>query len=208
MGLLNENIKSFKCFVRLSHFTKNEKDNDKYHNAYAFGIQSISGKILTFHIMTDYGMLRSRVPISEIFLKEPTSDIPFHFKQLWDCFSENVTVTEYEFLKGKRGEVVLKDKTKVWVTYLMTIDWFDNSYSDEPSDYKCGHLLVSDDGYLLCQPNNRIFWKDSNWITTDFPLNLKDIKVDNLLPSVETSSDRWISEDGDSYYYDIKENKI
>ena len=39
-------------------------------------------------------------------------------------------------------------------------------------------------------------------------MNLKDIKVDNSLPSVETSSDRWISEDGDSYYYDIKENKI
>ena len=81
--------------------------------------------------MTDYGMLRSRVPMSEIFLKEPTKDIPFHFKQLWDCFSENVTVVEYEFLKGKRVEVLLKDKTKIWATYLMTIDWFDNAYSDD-----------------------------------------------------------------------------
>ncbi len=36
----------------------------------------------------------------------------------------------------------------------------------------------------------------------------KEYEKDNSLPSVETSSDRWISEDGDSYYYDIKENKI
>ena len=207
MAMLNSSVDSFKCLVRLSHFTKKEEDNDKFHNAYVFGIQSVSGKILTFHIMTDYGMLRSRVPISEIFFKEPKQDIPFHFKQLWDCFSENHSVTKFEFLKGKRAEVILKDKTKVWVTYLMTIDWFDNPYSDEPSDYKCGHILIADDGYLLCQPNNRIFWKDSNWVVSDFPLKREEIKVDNDLPSVETSSDRWVSEDSNSYYYDIDEIK-
>jgi hypothetical protein len=206
MPILNENIKSFKCLIRLSHFTKRDEDKDTYHNGYAFAVQSVPGKILTFHVMTDYGMLRSRVPISEIFLKEPKNDIVFHFKQLWDCFSEKLSIIEYDFLKGKRAEVVLKNKTKIWVTYLMTIDWYDNSYSDEPSDYKCGHILVSDDGYLLCQPNNRIFWKDSNWVTNKFPLELSEIKVDNNLKSVESSSDRWVSEDNDNYYYDITQN--
>ena len=85
----------------------------------------------------------------------------------------------------------------------MTVDWYKNPYSNEPSDYKCGHILIADDGYLLCQPNNRIFWRDSNWITNDFPFDPKDIKVDYELPSVETVSERWVSEDGDSYYYDI-----
>lgn len=157
--------------------------------------------------MTDYGMLRSRVPLSELFLHEPTKDITFHMKQLWDCFSENVTVTTYEYLSDKRCEVVLRDGTKVWATYLMTVDWYDNPYSNEPSDYKCGHLLVADDGYLLCQPNNRIYWRDSNWITNKFPISPKDIKVDNTLPSVETVSDRWVAEDSDSYYYDINSEK-
>ena len=201
--ILNHNIDNIKCLVRLSHFTHKEEDHDKFHNAYIFGIQSIAGKILTFHIMTDYGMMRSRVPLSEIFLKEPTADIPFHFKQLWDCFSENVSVICYDYLYERRCQAVLKDGTKVWASYLFTVDWYNNAYSDEPSDYKCGHILVADDGYLLCQPNNRIFWKDSNWITKEFPLNIKDIKVDNELLSVETVSDRWVSEDTDSYYYDI-----
>ena len=98
MAVYNENIELFKCYVRASHLTKNDADKDTYHKAYAFAVQSIAGKILTFHVMTDYGMLRSRVPISDIFMEIPKNDIPFHFKQLWDCFSENVTVTTYDYL--------------------------------------------------------------------------------------------------------------
>lgn len=200
---LNANIPSFKCLLRVSHLTKKDADKDTYHNAYAFGIQSITGKILTFHVMTDYGMLRSRVPISELFLKEPSEDIPSHFKQLWDCFSENTTITKFEYLNTKRCQVVLKDGTKVWATYMFTVDWFNNPYSDEASDYKCGHVLVADEGYLMCQPNNRIFWRDSNWVTQGFPLDVKHIKVDTKLESVESYSDRWVSEDTDSFYYNI-----
>jgi len=203
--MLNLNIPSFKCLVRVSHLTKDEKDKNVYHNAYAFGIQSVEGKILTFHIMTDYGMLRSRVPLSEIFLRVPTEDIPSHYKQLWDCFSENAAVTSFKYLSGKRCNVVLKNGEKIWATYIFTVDWFNNAYSNEPSDYKCGHVLIADDGYLLCQPNNRIYWKDSNWVTQDFPIDKKDIKVDHLLESVESYSDKWVSEDTDSFYYDIKE---
>jgi len=89
----------------------------------------------------------------------------------------------------------------------MTVDWYRNSYSDEPSDYKCGHILIADDGYLLCQPNNRIFWRDSNWITNDFPIQLSELKVDTELDSVETRSDRWVSDNSNSYYYNIKDRK-
>jgi hypothetical protein len=205
--MLNSNIPFFKCLVKESHFTKNEEDSNKFHDCYAFAIQSVSGKILTFHIMTDYGMLRSRVPISEIYIKEPDKDVPFHYKQLWDCFDNNVTVITYEYLKEKRCKVMLKDKTTVWATYLFTVDWQNNPYSDEPSDYKCGHILIADDGYLMCQPNNRIYWKDSNWVTKDFPINPKNVKVDAELLSVESASDRWLSEDSNSFYYDIIEEK-
>jgi hypothetical protein len=200
--MLNSNIPFFKALVKRSYFTRREEDTE-YDNVYVFGIQSISGKILTFHVMTDYGMLRSRVPISEIYIKEPINDIPFHFKQLWDCFSENVTVTQYDFLNENKCQVVLKDKTLIWAKYLFTVDWYNNPYSNEPSDYKCGHILISDEGYLLCMPNNRIYWKDSNWITKKFPIDVKEIKVDKELPSVENQSDKWISEDTDSFYYDI-----
>lgn len=204
---LNANINSFKALVRKSYFTKNELDKEEYYNVYVFGIQSVAGKMLTFHILTDTGMMRSRIPLSEIYLKEPANDIPFYYKQLWDCFSENVSIVEYDFLAYHRCQVVLRDGSKVWANYMFTVDWYNNPYSNEPSDYKCGHILASDDGYLLCMPNNRIFWKDSNWVTKKLPEDLKQYKVDTELLSVENQSDKWITEDTDSFYYDIIENK-
>ena len=203
---LNSNIPSFKALVKKSYFTKDIDDEQEFYDVYVFGLQSCAGKILTFHVMADNGMVRSRVPISEIYTKEPINDIPFNFKQLWDCFSENVSVIEYEFLVSHRAQVVLRDGSKVWGTYMFTVDWFNNPYSDEPSDYKCGHIFKADDGYLLCQPNNRIFWRDSNWVTKALPENLKQFKVDTDLPSVENQSDRWVTEDTDSFYYDLKIN--
>jgi hypothetical protein len=206
-NVLNTNIPNLKLKVRRSWLTKDEKDKNTFDNCYAFAIQSVSGKILTFHIMTDYGMLRSRVPLSELFYNEVSKDIPSDFKQLWDCFSENIMVVEYLYLAEKRCKVILKDKSFVWATYMFTVDWFSNPYSDEPSDYKCGHILLADEGYLLCQPNNRIFWKDSNFITKEFPINPKLFKVDTELQSVEAESDRWVSDNSDSFYYDINEIK-
>ena len=202
---LNSNIPSFKALVKKKYFTKNQVDEMEYYNVYVFGIQSCSGKILTFHVMTDTGMLRSRVPLSEIYFKENGEDIPDNFKQLWDCFSENVSVIEYDFLSYHKAQIVLRDGTKVWGTYLFTVDWYNNPYSNEASDYKCGHIFRADDGYLLCQPNNRVFWRDSNWITKEMPEDLKQFKVDTELISVENVSNRWVTEDANSFYYDIKE---
>jgi hypothetical protein len=206
-NVLNANIHNLKLKVRRSWLTKKESDINIYENCYAFGIQSVAGKILTFHIMTDYGMLRSRVPISELFFNDPENDIPSDFKQLWDCFSENVSVIEYSYLAEKRCKVMLKNKSLIWATYIFTVDWFSNPYSDEPSDYKCGHILIADDGYLLCQPNNRIYWKDSNWVTKDFPIDPKDFRVDTELECVESKSDKWVSQDSNSFYYEINELK-
>jgi len=203
---LNNNIPYFKCLIRQYFFTKKEGGDSELDGVYVFGIQSVGGKVLTFHVMTDYGMVRSRVPLSEIYLKRPKNDIPFHFKQLWDCFGYDVSVTTYDFLTENRCEVLLRDKTKIWATYLFTVDWYDNPFSNETSDYKCGHILVSDDGYLLCMPNNRIFWKDSNWVTKKFPVDPKKIKVDLELLTVENQSDRWVSEDSDNYYYDLSKD--
>jgi hypothetical protein len=37
-------------------------------------------------------------------------------------------------------------------------------------------------------------------------MDVKSIKVDKEHPSVENQSDRWVSEDTDSYYYDINKD--
>lgn len=196
---MNYNIPHFKCQVPISYFVKQETEG--YYDCIAFGVQSLPGKILTFHIVTDHGIMRSRVPLSKIFI-DPKGDVPEHFKQLWDCFSINAHIVEYDFLGEHRCQVMLRDKSKVWATYMFTIDWHSNPYSDEPTDYKCGHVLLADDGYLLCQPNNRILWKDSNFIVNELP-DLKSHKVDVELNSVENISEKWVSENTNCYFYDV-----
>ena len=203
MATLNADIPSFKALVRRSFLTKNDADRDEWEDVYVFGLQSSAGCILTFICMTSRGMVRSRVPLSEIYLDKPTRDIPFHYKQLWDCFSENVAVIEYSFLAHHRAQIVLRDGSLVWGTYMFTADWYNNPFSDEPSDYKCGHIFSADDGYLLCMPNNRIYWRDSNFVTKRLE-NPKQYKVDSELPSVENQCDKWVTEDSDAFYYDIK----
>lgn len=203
MALLNSDIPYFRALVRRSYYTHNPEHEQILDPVCVFGAQCVTNRIFTFHCMFDFGMVRSRVPISALYWKEPTGDIEPHFKELWDCFGEQFAITQFEYLKGKRCQVVLKDGSKIWATYQFTVDWYGNSFSENPLDYKNGHVLFADDGFLLCQPNNRIYWKDQNFVIRPFPIDPKEIKVDRDWLRVETFSDRWVSENSDSFYYDI-----
>lgn len=205
MPTLNSDIPYFRALVRRSYYTQNPEHNSIFDPVCVFGLQSVGNRILTFHVMFDFGMVRSRVPLSALYWKEPTADIEPHFKELWDCFGEECSVTQFQYLKGKRCQTILKDGSRVWATYQFTVDWFGNPFSENPGDYKNGHVLFADDGYLLCQPNNRLTWKDMNFVTRPFPVIPKEIKVDKEWLRVETFSDRWVAEDGDSFYYDIRQ---
>lgn len=177
----------------------------KYYSVVAFGIQSLAPHVLMFHVITDFGMVRSRVPVHALFHKKPTKEIPYDYLQLWGVFGEKVTYVEFEYLKGLRCQVTLKDKTIEWGNYVGTFDWYDNGFSSEPSQYKCGHMIYLDSGHIAIQPNNRIKWKDMSFVTESFPK--EQIYVDSELFNPETKSDRWISNSNNNFYYDIDEEK-
>ena len=201
---MNYNIPHFKCYVRESYFTK--ADSNQWYFCIAHAVQSLPNKILTFNVLTEHGIHRSRIPLSEIFVEISNKDIPHDFKQLWDCFGYDANIIQYQLLT--RCQVILKDQTKIWAEYLFTIDWFNNAFSNDPTDYKCGHVLLSDDGYLLCQPNNRILWADTNFVTKELTPELaKSQKVDTEILSCEISS-RWMSEDTNNYFYDVNRKDL
>ena len=81
---MNYNIPQFKAVVRKSWFTKNEEDYNSFDNVYVFALQSVSSKILTFHVMTDYGMLMCGV----LFCSIPTMIV---FFVLQKQFAEGIT---------------------------------------------------------------------------------------------------------------------
>jgi hypothetical protein len=204
--MYNLNIEHFYCLLRKEHLYQNKLYHGEYEKIAIFGAQSSSGKALLFTGMLDNGTIRSRIPIHMLCSKECQKQ-ELDLLQLWDCFSENATVTIYNFLKGARAKVIFKDKTHCWGNYMMTFDWYDNPYSNEPTQYKCLHMIQLDNGNFTLQPNNRIFWREMSFTTKQFPEN-PDYKVDNKIYRCEDKSDRWIlTGDDDQYYYDIEQDK-
>jgi hypothetical protein len=200
---LNISIPHFYAKIRTEHLYQQD-GRDGFEEAIIFGVQSVGGRALTFHVMTEEGAVRSRVPIHMLAWKDTSDKKPLDYLQLWDCFGENITHTTYEYLSQARVQVAFKDGTKEWGSYMMTFDWYNNPYSQEPTQYKAAHLIKLDGGNFSLQPNNRLMWKDMSFITKPFP-DKPDWKVDNKDWVCESVSDRWtINHENDSYYYNVE----
>lgn len=202
--MLNVNIPHFYCYMRKEHMYQHQSHIGEYVKVTVFGVRSVPDRALLFHVLTDDGIVRSNVPVHMLCHTESAPNVPLDHLQLWDCFSVNCASIVYDYLKNSRAKVVFKDRTEHWGDYMMTFDWYDNPYSDEPTQYKCLHMIKLDNGCYTLQPNNRIFWKHMSFVTKPFPKN-PDYKVDNQMFRCEGTSDRWIIDgDDDDYYYDLK----
>jgi hypothetical protein len=202
---MNININPFYCYIKKEHLFSYDEKSEEFEYVLAFGVRSVPARALLFHVMTEGGAQRANVPISALVHKKDAENTPLDYLQLWDCFGKEINVVVFDYLVNKRCQIVLKDKTTRWGTYMMTFDWENNSYSDTPQDYKNAHLIKLDNGCFALQPNNRIFWRDSNFITK--PINISNVpkyKVDNKVFVCEVS-DRWTSQHTDCFYYDIME---
>lgn len=198
---MNINIEPFYCFVKREHFFAYESNFGEHEWCCAFAARSVSGRSLLFHCMTESGMQRANVPISAMVHEKSAPAIDLDMLQLWNCFGNEVTVCKFDYLEGWRCQVILKDKTMHWGTYMMTFDWEKNAYTLTPQDYKNAHLIKLDNGCFALQPNNRILWRDSNFITKPFDKSsLPKYKVDKHIFVCERS-DRWTSEHTDCFYY-------
>lgn len=203
--MLNVNIPHFYCYLRKEQMYQHKDHLDELVKVTVFAAQSNPDKALLFHVMTDEGIVRSRVPIHMLVHKTDSPRMPLDFLQLWDCFSVNVSCITYDYLKGSRAKVIFKDASELWGEYMMTFDWYDNPYSDEPSQYKCIHLIQLDNGLYTLQPNNRIYWKHMSFTTKPFPKK-PDYKVDDKIFRCEGSSDKWvINGDDEQYYYEFNQ---
>ena len=201
---MNTNINPFYCYVRREHLFAYKSNFDEFEYAYAFAARSTPGRALTFHIMTEHGAQRANVPISALVHKTDAEKLRLDELELWDCFGDKISCITFNYLINKRCKVVLKNKNFAWGTYMMTFDWEDNPYSDTPNDYKNAHMIKLDNGCFALQPNNRILWRDSNFISDPLDINnLPKYKVDKQLFVCE-NADKWTTENTDCFYYDIK----
>lgn len=157
---MNADIPYLRVFVRLPFIAQREG----WEAAYAFGIQSISGRALGFHVMLQSGAHYRGVPIHALATRE-CAQRPLSDCQLWDCFSCKPVVTVFSYLRDHQARCYLKSGA-VDGSYLFTVDWLPDSWERpgftlRPEQNKCAHIMALADGNLAALPTNRIAWKDA-----------------------------------------------
>ena len=194
---MNADIPYLKCFVRGSFIA-----NGGLEEAYAFGIQSIPGRALGFHVMLKSGAHYRNVPIHAITTRASTAR-PLTDCQLWDCFSAKPVVTVFSYLRDHEAECFLRS-CKVAGHYLFTVDWLPDSwerpgFTMTPEQNKCAHVLELSDGNLVALPTNRIAWKDGYFVGSRPDPKAMGYRVQEEVDHSESSG--WdVSKDA-SYFY-------
>ena len=212
MAYLNANIPPIYCKIRTEYLYDMDEKKRGERDCVVFGIASISGRALLFHVLLPNGAVYYRLPISAFFQKhfsrDQVPDMRPDELQLWNCFSYYPSVHVFDFLAGVDGKFRGKDKNFYPGNYLFTVDWahpepniLNAEHSEIPQEHKCAHILALDNGNFAAQPNNRILWHVNNYTTdNDWP----DYKVQNTVWDVEGAD--WITEDTDKMFYEIEPN--
>lgn len=181
--------------------------SDKKWKGIIFGISSILGRALGFHVLLECGAIIFRLPISAFSWLENANHQELENLQVWDCMSSDISVHTFEHLSEMRVEFkCLNNNSTDWLEgkYVTTIDWTGTSYSMNSGDigHKCAHIIKLNNGNFAASPNNRLRWHDPAYTVTytekpTFITNTKIWKVENK---------NWSSENTKNMMYEI--NKL
>lgn len=167
MAYLNEDTPIFYCKIRAEYLYDLQAHHGAYEHVAVFGMSSVCGRALGFHVLTEQGAQIARLPISALVHKEHDPHLPLHYLQLWDSFSYDFTVTKFSYLDLMRCKVILRDRQIIEGSYQFTVDWCGNNDSEDPGEggHKNAHVIALDCGCYAAQPNNRIIWHEPSFIT-------------------------------------------
>ena len=212
MAYLNANIPPIYCKIRTEYLYDMDETRRGEADCVVFGIASISGRALLFHIMLPNGAVYYRLPISAFFQKHlqrsEVPDMSVDELQLWNCFSYWPSVHCFDCMAGLDGKFRGKAKKFYHGNYLFTIDWahpdtniLNTEHSEIPQEHKCAHIIQLKNGNYAAQPNNRCIWH-VNSFTTD--KSWPDYKVQTTYWDVEGAD--WVTEDSDNMFYELEPN--
>jgi hypothetical protein len=200
MATVNIDVPRFYCYLRKEFLYDGVSHHGELIQVCVFGVSSLYGKALGFHILTNEGAVVWRLPIHALCHKPDAPLMPLDYLQLWDCFSYEITCTEFQRLSSSRVKVNLKDKTWSGGQYMFTLDWYGSEDAEEAGEggHKCAHIVALDNGNFCAQPNNRMQWFCPAFVTPfqekpDYLTNTRSWKVER---EQETSS---------GYFYDSKQ---
>ena len=209
MSYIEGNFFPLKVYVRNEYMYQFKKGHGEFTKAIITSIRCMPGQVVLFQVLLENGVMRDKLPSHALVLEPetPTPDLPFHYLQLWNCFSSNFNLFHINYLYDTRVSVFMKDKNWYDGNYYATINWAENdrdcdlTLSQDPMEHKSHHIILLDNGQIALQPNNRIRWSEPSFVTKDFPS-----KPDYLVNETWFNSEgfnKWKTEDNDNYMYDI-----
>jgi hypothetical protein len=181
-----------------------KEHHGEFFDVWVFGVDSVEGHAVGFDVLTNFGSMFSRLPISALCHKQDAPNMPLDYLELWNNFSYQIESHEYIALRHMRCSTILKDKKWYSAEYMFTLSWFGNNTAESPGDggFKRGHVLKLDNGCFAIQPNNRIKWFEPSFITKPFPDN-PDFKTNSHIWNCEIG-DKWATSDNDKYFYEVE----
>lgn len=134
-----------------------------------FGVEVVPGVAPMFHILREDGALYSQLPLHALaHSKLPGPAFTIRETVRWDAFGWNVSAVAYEYLRGMTFRVKRRfAKKEQNATYLCTLDYFDNGWSEHPEQHKHFHLLAADDGNYLLESNDHCRVNDESFVDFD-----------------------------------------
>jgi len=208
LAFLVHNLPLVPVLVRKEYLYDLEKGHGEYTPGIWVSVKSVQGKALYFEtLLTEYGALYDKLPISAFVWKTDHDDLPLDNLQLWDCFDYSITVIQKPLLS--RCSYFGKDRKMHDGEYLFTIDTchsesstLDTNFSEQDPEHKAFNVIRLDGGQFAAQPNNRVIWKDASLIAND--LKTPDFKVCTKNYKVETTP-KWSVGHSEEWQYKTQE---
>lgn len=202
MAFLVHNLPPVPVLVRKEYLYDLEKGHGEFTEGVWISVKSVQGKAFYFEtLLTEYGALFDKLPISAFVWKKDHGDLPLDNLQLWDCFDYNLTVIQKPLLS--RCQYFGKDKQMHLGEYMFTIDTchsesstLDTNFSEQDPEHKTFNVIKLDNGQFAAQPNNRVIWQDQSLIPSetlrpDFKVCTKNYKVETTPKWSVGHTDEW-----------------
>jgi hypothetical protein len=215
MPYIETSLPPMKVFVRDGFFYDRPDDPEfkgKYTKAVLISVRCNEGSAALFQVLTEYGMMRDKLPISALAWKIPEDEMvwetyPFHSLQLWDCFSKVFSLVTLNYVYNASVDVRMKNRTTLEGTYLYTIQWganenngMDFTLSEDPQEHKSHHFIMLETGQFALQPNNRILrWYEPSFVTKKYEGQPWKINTQEYSCEQEHA---WVTEDTDDFLYE------
>ena len=208
MAYIEHNFFPLKVFVRDEYMYQHKKGQGNFTEGIVISVRCMPGQVALFQVLLNNGVLRDKLPSHALLTSPntPTPDLPFHYLQIWNCFSYNFTLLQLNFIKDAPVEIYMKNRQWYSGKYFATINWGSNdintdiSLAEDPMEHKSHHIILMNNGQVALQPNNRIKWSEPSFVTKPFPTKPDYLVCNEFYNSEDT--EKWHTEDSDRIFYD------